>query len=105
MQARRKRRFKRSGGFVVYIIRCGDGSYYTGYTNDLKRRLGQHLSGKGGARYTAWKKAAALVWSKAYKRFKPAFLMEQRIKTLTRSQKEALVGGKSLESVFKAARK
>jgi len=91
--------------FWVYIIECADGSYYTGHTNDLERRLKQHVSGKGGARYTAWKKTGALVWSKEYKRFKPAFLMEKRIKTLTRKQKEALVSGKRLESVFKGAGK
>ena len=105
MAKRKKRIIKRSGTFHVYILECQDGTYYTGHTNNIKRRLEQHASGKGGARYTTWKKTAALVWSKEYKRFKPAFLMEKRIKTLTRKQKEVLVEGKRLELVFKAAGK
>lgn len=100
-----KRKFIRQGKFWVYILQCQDGSFYTGYTNDLERRLEEHLSGKGGARYTRWKKAAALVWSKEYQRFKPAFLMEKRIKTLTRKQKELLVDGKRIDKVLAKARK
>ncbi len=96
---------KRSGTFYVYIIECGDGSYYTGYTNDLARRLKEHASGKQGARYTAWKKMGALVWSREYRRFKPAFVMEKRIKTLTRKQKKALVNGKKLDKVLAEAGK
>ena len=105
MIVKTKRSFKRQGKFWVYILQCRDGSFYTGHTNDLVRRLEQHRTGKGGARYTRWKKVGALVWSKEYRRFKPAFLMEKRIKALTRKQKEALVGGKRLESVLKAAGK
>ena len=100
-----KRLFIRQGKFSVYILQCQDGSFYTGHTNDIARRLEQHRTGKGGARYTRWKKAGVLVWSKEYRRFKPAFLMEKRIKTLTRKQKEVLVEGKRLELVFKAAGK
>ncbi len=101
----KKRKFKRSGEFYVYILECADKTYYTGHTNDLERRLGQHNTGKGGARYTKWKKAGALVWSKQYCRFRPAFLMEKRIKRLTRLQKEALVGGWSLYKVLAEAGK
>ena len=104
-RAKKKRLFKRSGLFQVYLLECQDGTYYTGHTNDLERRLEQHASGKGGARYTRWKKADALVWSKEYKRFKPAFLMEKRIKKLTRLQKEALVKGMRLERVLAEAGK
>ncbi len=95
-----KRKFKRSGEFFVYILECADGTYYTGQTNHLERRLKQHNTGKGGARYTKWKKVGALVWSKQYCRFKPAFLMEKRIKKLTRRQKELLVGGRRLDIVL-----
>ena len=86
--------------FFVYILQCQDGTYYTGYTNNLERRLGQHNTGKGGARYTKWKKVGALVWIKEYKFFKSAFRMERRVKKLTRSEKKALVGGKRLDEVL-----
>jgi len=95
-----KRNFVRRGKFYVYILQCQDGTYYTGYTNDLERRVKQHNTGKGGARYTRWKKVISLVWSKQYCRFKPAFLMERRIKKLTRRQKEKLVKGKRLNKVL-----
>ena len=100
-----KRRFIRKGIFFVYILQCQDGTYYTGYTNDLERRLQQHNTGKGGARYTKWKKVGALVWNKQYRRFRPAFLMEKRIKKLTRKQKELLVGGRRLDTVLAEAKK
>ena len=101
----KKRKMKRTGVFHVYILECQDGTYYTGHTNDLERRLGQHSTGRGGARYTKWKKANALVWSKEYAYFKLAFAMERRIKSLTRVEKESLVGGKRLSEVLSAAGK
>ncbi|MDD5583984.1 MAG: GIY-YIG nuclease family protein [Candidatus Omnitrophica bacterium] len=101
----KKRAFIRNGTFWVYILQCQDGTYYTGYTNNLDRRLKQHKTGKGGALYTKWKKAETLVWTKQYCRFKPAYLMEMRIKALTRLQKEALVKGIRLERVLAKAGK
>lgn len=100
MKKRKRRKFNRSGKFWVYVVECKDGTYYTGHTNDLQRRLKQHSTGKGGALYTKWKKAEALVWNKEYCRFKPAFSMEMRIKKLTRLQKESLVSGRRLEKVL-----
>ena len=94
-----KRAFTRQGQFYVYILQCQDGTYYTGHTNNLQRRVSQHNAGKG-AWYTKVKGAKKVVWIKKYCRFKPAFLMEKRIKKLTRSQKESLVSGKRLESVL-----
>jgi putative endonuclease len=102
---RKKRTMRRSGIFHVYILQCQDGSYYTGATNNLERRLKQHSSGKGGAKYTAWKKAGDLVWSKEYARFRPAFSMERRIKTLNKKEKNFLVSGKNLKTVLKNAGK
>ncbi|MCK9615028.1 MAG: GIY-YIG nuclease family protein [Candidatus Omnitrophica bacterium] len=102
MKKRKKKKFIRTGAFCVYILLCQDGTYYTGHTNDLKRRLKQHSSGKG-AWYTRVKGAGSVVWRKEYRRFKPAFLMENRIKKLTRLQKESLVGGKRLDKVLAKA--
>ena len=87
-----KNKFKRTGKYFVYILQCSDGTYYTGYTPDLERRIKLHNSGKG-ARYTRDRRPVSLV--KEYKYFKRAFLEEKRIKRLTRKQKEQLVYGKN----------
>jgi len=97
-----KKVFKRLGKFHVYIVECCDGTYYTGYTPDLKNRLKLHNNGKG-ARYTRDRRPVKLVWCKRYKQFKSAFMTEIRIKRLTRMQKEELVGGKRLDRVLSLA--
>jgi len=94
--------FKRKGRYFVYIVRCKDGTYYTGYTPDLGKRLKTHNAGKG-ARYTKYRRPVRLVWHKEYSYFKPAFLMEKRIKTLTRKQKKMLVKGRPLGKVLRDA--
>jgi len=104
VKKRKKKKFIRKGRFYVYILLCQDGTYYTGHTNNLERRLKQHSSGKG-AWYTRVKGSGSVVWRKEYRCFKPAFLMEKRIKTLTRLQKVALVNGMSLARVFAKAGK
>jgi len=85
-----KNGFKRKGQFFVYILQCSDGTYYTGYTPDLSKRLKLHNEGKG-AKYTRIRRPVKLVWQKDYKYFKRAFLEEIRIKRLSRKQKEKLV--------------
>ncbi len=76
--------------YYVYIVECSKGTYYTGYTNDLEKRLKLHNDGKG-AKYTRSRKPVKLVWYKEYKHSKKAVLEEIRIKKLTRAQKERLV--------------
>ena len=95
-----KTNFKRLGKFFVYILECFDGTYYTGYTNDLERRLKEHNNNKRGAKYTRYKRPVKVAWTKEYCYFKKAFLMEKRIKTLTRKQKELLVRGTRLEKLL-----
>ena len=87
-----KRKFSRLGKFFVYIVECNDGTYYTGYTPDIERRIKLHKNGKG-AKYTRERGPVRLVWCKEYRYFKKAFLEEKRIKKLTRKQKEKLVKG------------
>ena len=101
---KKARLFRRTGRYYVYILECSDGTYYTGYTPDIERRLKLHNAGKG-ARYTRDRRPVGLVWRKEYRYFKPAFLTEKRIKNLTRQQKEALVNGKRLHKVFMDAGK
>lgn len=82
--------FKRSGQFFVYILQCKKGTYYTGYTTDLKRRIKIHNSGKG-AKYLRGKLPVELVFFKEYKYYKRAVKEEIRIKTLDRKGKENLI--------------
>jgi putative endonuclease len=86
------RTFFRRGQFHVYILECCDGSFYTGYTNDLTKRVALHNKG-GGSKYVKARLPARLVYCKPYKYYKLAILEERRLKTLTRVQKERIVGG------------
>ena len=100
-----KEKFKRNGRFFVYILECGDGTYYTGYTSDLERRIEEHNDTKRGAKYTRYKRPVKLVWWKEYRYFKKAIQAEKRIKKLTRKQKIELVNGKRFDKVFEKAKK
>lgn len=81
---------KRIGKFYVYMVECSDGTYYTGYTPDLVKRLKLHNKGKG-AKYTRDRRPVKLVWCKEYRYFKRAFKEEIALKKLTRKMKEKLV--------------
>ena len=86
----KRRTIRRSGQFFVYILECSDGSFYTGYTNHLQKRVALHNKG-GGSKYVKTRLPANLVFFKSYRYYKLAILEERRIKTLTRKQKESLV--------------
>lgn len=74
----------------VYILRCGDGSLYTGWTNDLSRRLAAHQSGKGG-KYTRSHLPVALAYQEAVATPEEARKREWAIKQLSRREKLALI--------------
>ncbi|GEM_PF-254388 len=82
--------FIRKGKFHVYIVRCANGTYYTGSTNNLQKRIKRHNSGHG-AKYLRGKLPVVPVYAKEYKYYKLAILAERKIKTLTRKEKEALI--------------
>lgn len=84
------KRFRRLGRYYVYILKCKNGTYYAGYTRDIKKRIKLHNAGKG-ARYTRDRRPVELVWCKEYKYFKQAVKKEMEIKKLTRKAKEKLV--------------
>ena len=86
-------KFVRVGNFHVYIVRCSDGSYYTGYSPDLKRRIALHNAGRG-AKYTRARRPVKLVWSRKFRYFKTAFKAEIAVKKLNRAQKAKLIKGK-----------
>lgn len=76
--------------WYVYMLRCRDGSLYTGYTDDPVRRLAVHNSGKG-AKYTRSRLPVALVYSEEYDDKSAALKREFVIKRLKKSQKETLI--------------
>jgi len=75
----------------VYIIECGDGTFYTGQTNDVERRLREHRNGMG-ARYTRGRGPLTLRYVEECADRSSAMSREYEIKQMSRRQKEALVG-------------
>ncbi|MDE6087856.1 MAG: GIY-YIG nuclease family protein [Oscillospiraceae bacterium] len=82
--------------FYVYILECADGSLYTGYTNDLQKRIQTHNAGKG-AKYTRSRLPVKLVYSEIYKDKTSALRREYAIKQFTRAQKLFLIQNASRE--------
>ena len=82
----------------AYIVKCSDGTYYTGYTNDLEKRLLAHNAGKG-AKYTRNRLPVEMVYFEEYEDKSEAMKREYAIKRLTRKQKEKLISGKVLHAV------
>ncbi len=74
----------------VYLLQCADGSLYTGWTNDLEKRLAAHSAGKG-AKYTRGRRPVVLVYSRPFATKQEAMAEEARIKKLGRKGKLALV--------------
>jgi len=85
-----RKKIKRRGQWFVYIVMCRNGTYYTGYTNDLGKRITVHNSNKG-AKYLRGKGPVTLVYKKEYVNLRCALKKENEIKNLTRKQKEKLV--------------
>lgn len=77
--------------YFIYIVKCQDETYYTGYTTDIERRLKAHNEGKG-AKYTRCRLPVELVYSESYEEKSDALKREYAIKQLTRKQKEKLIG-------------
>ena len=74
----------------TYILRCADGTYYCGSTNNLDRRLKAHNEGKG-AKYTRSRRPVALVYYEAFSTKEEAMRREYEIKQLPRKKKEELI--------------
>ena len=90
-QAKARRKFRRLGVFHAYIVVCADGTYYTGSTGDLQKRVELHNKGRG-AKYLRGKLPVELVYAREFRYYKHALMAERKIKTLTRRQKEDLIG-------------
>jgi putative endonuclease len=76
----------------TYILLCNDGSYYTGSTRDLERRINQHQAGQG-ANHTKKRLPVKLVYYEIYPRIDLAFYREKQIQKWRREKKEALING------------
>lgn len=79
--------------WVVYILRCADGTLYTGITNDLPRRIASHEEGKG-AKYTRGRGPFELIFSEPFANRSNALKRELEIKALDRESKLKLAGNK-----------
>ena len=76
--------------WYLYILRCGDGSLYTGITTDVPRRLEVHRQGKG-AKYTRGRSPLTLCYQEECGTHSEALKRELAVKALTRAEKEALI--------------
>ncbi len=74
----------------VYILRCVDGSYYTGHTANLEKRLAEHQAGEGSM-WTRCRLPVMLVFAQEMPDHDSAFLAERQIKGWSRAKKEALI--------------
>ena len=81
---------------VCYMLRCSDGSLYTGWTNDLERRLRAHQAGKGG-KYTRSRLPVELVYREEFETREAAMSREWHLKRLPRAKKLALLRARPLE--------
>ena len=74
----------------VYVLECADGTFYTGYTTDVERRVREHDDGEG-AKYTRGRTPVELVYSEAHDSRSAAMSREYELKQLSRAEKERLV--------------
>jgi putative endonuclease len=81
--------------YHLYILKCADGTLYTGITTDLKRRVGEHNSLTLGAKYTHSRRPVKLVYSRSLKDRSKATREEARVKKLTRAEKLLLVSSRA----------
>ena len=80
------------GAYSVYILRCADGTLYTGSTTDVQARETTHNAGRG-AKYTAARRPVRVVYSEEHESRSAAQKREAQLKRLTRAMKEALIAG------------
>ena len=76
--------------YVVYLLLCADGTYYTGVTTDLKRRLLEHNEGKVGAKYTKGRRPVVLAYQENAMTRSDAQRREYELRNLSRKEKQKL---------------
>jgi putative endonuclease len=83
----------RAGEYSIYIVRCNDGTLYTGIATDVERRIEEHQAGPRGAKYLRGKGPLRLEFSEMIGDRSTAQQCEYRVKRLERERKEALIAG------------
>jgi len=86
------RREQTDVAFWVYILRCADGSFYTGHTDNLDQRLAKHQTGEPGG-YTATRLPVELVFSEECPTREEALSAERKLKGWSKAKKEAMIRG------------
>tara|TARA_Y100000310_G_scaffold182230_1_gene182288 strand:+ start:1171 stop:1431 length:261 start_codon:yes stop_codon:yes gene_type:complete len=81
----------KSDHWYLYVLLCSDGSYYTGVTVDVDRRLREHNASKAGAKYTRSRRPVKLLFYEKFQTRSAAQKAEYQFKKLTRKQKEKLI--------------
>jgi putative endonuclease len=81
---------QRSPAHCVYVLRCGDETFYTGYTTDVERRVREHAAGEG-AKYTRGRTPLELVHVEGFPSRSAAMSREYELKQLSRPEKERVV--------------
>jgi|SRR5215208_4483916 len=77
--------------YAIYILKCSDGTYYTGLTKELEARVREHEIGAHRESYTYSRRPVKLEWSIVTESYRDAFQWEHRIKGWSRAKKEALI--------------
>lgn len=80
--------------YYLYILKCSDGSYYTGMTNDINRRLNEHNYGLNKESYTFTLRPLKLVFCTEFNDVTQAILFEKQVKGWSRKKKEAIINDK-----------
>jgi len=80
----------KTGRWLLYILKCKDGTYYTGITNDLSRRVKQHNEGTA-SRYTRSRRPVKVIFQEPCRSKSSALKKEYAVKSLTRKMKEAYI--------------
>lgn len=80
----------------IYILKCRDKTLYTGYTNDLNKRILAHNSLKSGAKYTKGRRPVKLVYFEKHKTKSSALKKEINLKNMTRKQKLCVIKNKKM---------
>jgi putative endonuclease len=94
--------------YLVYILECFDGSYYTGSTDDIAKRLWHYQQGVQSSSYTFSRRPVMLVWtSETVEHYYDALRWERQIKGWSRAKKQALIDGKFelIHEIVKVERK
>ena len=85
---------KNAKKYYVYIVECADGSYYTGYTTDIQRRINEHNYSMKSAKYTRSRRPVKLIHEEEYDTLSAALKREHAIKKLKKKQKKSLIESK-----------